>query len=167
VTLREFGERDVAEYVASFAADPDQGRRIGVPRDPVESEVLADLPRVAEDAARGEFLWLAACGAADELLGCVWVHHVVFKHRRLELGLLVLPQARGRGIGARAVDLACGWAFDELGFERVEMTTTPDNASLRAVAPKAGFVEEGIMRSRDVERGVRVDIVMLGRLRPE
>jgi RimJ/RimL family protein N-acetyltransferase len=166
VTLRAFGPADVEPYVASFAADPDQGRLLGIERDPVASEVRADLPRVAEQAGRGEFLWLAVCGDDDELLGCVWVHHVVARHRRLELGLLVVPAARGRGIGTRAVDLACAWAFEELGFDRVEMTTTPDNAGIRALAPGAGFAEEGIMRSRDLERGRRVDVVIFGRLRP-
>jgi len=165
LTLRAFGPADAGPYVASFAHDPDQGRLLGVASDPVEAEVLADLPAVAAQAERGEFLWLAVAGEDDELLGCVWVHHVVWKHRRLEFGLLVISQGRRRGIGARAIDLACRWAFDELGFDRVEMTTTPDNSGIRALGPRAGFREEGIMRSRDLERGRRVDIVMLGRVR--
>jgi len=163
ITLRVFEPGDVEPYVASFAEDAEQGRLLGVERDPTVAGVLEDLPKVEEEAADGRFLWLAIAG--DALLGCIWVHHVEWRHARLELGVLVVPGARGRGVAAQAVDLVCRWAFDELGFERVEMTTTPDNAAVRSLASRAGFAEEGIMRSRDVERGQRVDIVMLARLR--
>jgi RimJ/RimL family protein N-acetyltransferase len=165
VLLREFRESDIPPFLASFAADPEQGRLMGFETDPVEAEALAELREIAASAERGEGMWLTVCDEADAPLGCIWVPEVKWKHKRLELGLLVFPEARGRGVGTRAIEVACDWAFGELGFERVIMETTSDNAGMRAVAARAGFQEEGVMRSHALERGRRVDIVVLGRLR--
>jgi RimJ/RimL family protein N-acetyltransferase len=165
LSLREFRESDVAPYLASFAADPEQGRLMGFDADPVEAEAFNELRESAEEADRGKAMWLAVCDETDAPVGCIWVPGVSWTHRRLELGLLVFGAARGRGVATRAVELACEWAFGELGFDRVEMQTTTDNAGMRAVALRAGFEEEGVMRGRALERGRRVDIVMLGRLR--
>ena len=165
LVLREFRESDIAPFLASFAADPEQGRLMGFEHDPDESEALKELAESVEHAKRGESIWLAVCDEADAPVGCIWVPEVKWKHKRLELGLLVFPSARGRGVGTRAVEVACEWAFGELGFERVMMETTSDNAGMRATAARAGFQEEGVLRSHALERGRRVDIVVLGRLR--
>ena len=47
------------------------------------------------------------------------------------------------------------------------MTTTPDNQAVFALARRLGFVQEGVLRRRNVERGVRVDVVWFGVLREE
>jgi RimJ/RimL family protein N-acetyltransferase len=47
------------------------------------------------------------------------------------------------------------------------MTTLPDNAASLALAQKIGFTREGLLRSRNFERGKHVDIVMLGLLAGE
>jgi RimJ/RimL family protein N-acetyltransferase len=41
------------------------------------------------------------------------------------------------------------------------MTTLPDNEGALALARKIGFTREGLLRSRNFERGKFVDIVML------
>ena len=57
------------------------------------------------------------------------------------------------------------WAFEELELERIEITTTPDNAAARALAASLGFSQEGVMIGRNLERGRRVDVMILARLR--
>jgi RimJ/RimL family protein N-acetyltransferase len=56
---------------------------------------------------------------------------------------------------------------DAKSFQRVEMTTIPENQAVPALAARLGFTQEGILRSRDVERGRRVDIMWFGLLREE
>jgi ribosomal-protein-serine acetyltransferase len=65
------------------------------------------------------------------------------------------------------VTLAISWAFDTYDLLRMEMTTTPDNPAVRALAQRLGFSQEGVLRARNVERGRRVDIVWFGLLREE
>jgi RimJ/RimL family protein N-acetyltransferase len=57
--------------------------------------------------------------------------------------------------------------FEDLGLERAQLVTTPDNAGSLAVARRVGFAEEGLLRGRDIEDGERIDVVVLGRLRSD
>ena len=63
------------------------------------------------------------------------------------------------GIAVRALRLACRFAFDQLGAQRIELRTHPDNAASIRVAEKAGFTREGIERSSREIRGQRHDSV--------
>ncbi|MDX6511982.1 MAG: Acetyltransferase domain, partial [Gaiellaceae bacterium] len=60
-----------------------------------------------------------------------------------------------------------GWAFAELGLDRIELTTTAANVAAQALAKHLGFTREGVLRGRELERGRRVDIVMYGLLRED
>ena len=114
----------------------------------------------------GEFLGLAVTDETGKpFLGHVMLHTLDFRHRRGEIGYWLVPSARGQGNGKAAVSLLVEWAFARLDLERLEITTTPENTAARALAGSLGFAEEGIMRARNVERGRRVDIVLLARLR--
>ena len=81
--------------------------------------------------------------------------------------VLLRAAVRGRGVGTAAVGAALEWAFGGLGLLRVEMTTTPDNLAVAAMARRMGFSQEGVLRARNVERGRRVDVVWFGLLREE
>jgi RimJ/RimL family protein N-acetyltransferase len=50
---------------------------------------------------------------------------------------------------------------------RIEMTTLPDNEASLGLARKLGFQREGVMRSRNFERGRHVDLVLLSLLASE
>jgi RimJ/RimL family protein N-acetyltransferase len=58
------------------------------------------------------------------------------------------PAHRGRGVASRAVALACDVAFGELGVERLEILTDPDNTGSRRVALRNAFVEIGMRDGR-------------------
>jgi RimJ/RimL family protein N-acetyltransferase len=102
----------------------------------------------------------------DAALGALYVHSVDRHHRRCELGFFLVPAARGRGLASEALELLIGWLFGEGGFERVEMTTTPDNDAVFRIAERLGFAHEGTLRSRNLERGRRVDVAWFGLLAP-
>ena len=116
--------------------------------------------------ARGEFLGLAVTDPTKRpFLGHVMLHTLAWRHKRGEVGYWLVPAARGRGVGATAVSLLVEWAFAELELERIEITTTPDNTGARALAESLGFKAEGVMMARNLERGRRVDVLLLARLR--
>lgn len=95
------------------------------------------------------------------------LHTVSETHRRCEIGFWVIPSARRTGIASAAVERFLDWIFDTLPMDRVEMTTTPDNLPTRGLATRLGFTEEGTYRKRNLERGVRVDMMIFGLLRDE
>src|SRR4051794_15083710 len=164
VRLRPLRREDAAAYVGAFADDPELARSRGLERDPDEASFLADLD-VSED---DDFMELAIADAqGDALLGSVILHSLDWRHGHGELGYWLVAAERGRGLATRALGLAVRWMFEDLGLERAEIVTTPDNAASLAVARRLGFVEEGLLRKRDVERGERIDVVLLGLLREE
>ena len=147
VVLRRLRADDAAAYVAAFRADPDLGRLLGYEEDPSEAVVLDHAERLAESAAEGRVVELAVSERDDDaFLGSVILHSFDWKHRRCEVGFWLVPAARGRGIGSRAVALAVSWALGELDLLRVEMTTTPDNGAVFALARRLGFAQEGVLR---------------------
>jgi ribosomal-protein-alanine N-acetyltransferase len=97
----------------------------------------------------------------DAYLGGVNFHNIRLDHRRAEVGFWLAPWARRRGVGSAAVTAACEWAFGHWQLKRIEMTTLPDNVGALALAEKIGATREGLLRSRNLERGGYVDIVML------
>jgi RimJ/RimL family protein N-acetyltransferase len=82
-----------------------------------------------------------------------------------EMSYWVFPAERGRGLASRIARLACNYAFVDLGVERMEVYVEPDNVASRRAAQNAGFVEEGVPRSRAVTAGgERRDMVLYSRL---
>ena len=149
-----------AAYAAAFRDDPELGRLIGTEADPDEA-------RVRQRAIADRRFELAIVDEDDAFAGMVLLHSLDERHRHCEVGFWLVPAARGNGVATRAVRLVVSWAFEELDLLRVEMTTTPDNAGVFALAERLGFTHEGVLRKRNVERGQRVDVVWFGVLREE
>ncbi len=168
VTLRWMSVDDAPACAAAFRDDPDLGRLIGVEHDPDETGIRERIARQEEHAVEGRSLQLAiADPAGDAYWGSMILHSFDWHSRRAEIGFWLVPAARGRGLGAAAVSLAVGWAFTELDLLRMEMTTTPENPAVPALAHRLGFTQEGVLRARNIERGQRVDIIWFGLLREE
>jgi RimJ/RimL family protein N-acetyltransferase len=166
VRLRALRLDDAALYAAAFVDDPQLGFLAGEDPDPDEAAVRR---RIVEDgpeyavAGQGIEFAVAACDD-DRFLGSAILFHLDWRHLRGEIGFWLVPAARGRGVAARAVDLLVGWAFGTLELQRLWLETYPDNVATRRVAERAGFVEEGLLRSHARERGRRMSLVVYGRL---
>jgi RimJ/RimL family protein N-acetyltransferase len=165
VTVRPLLPADAPAFAGAFREDPTLGMMLGLETDTTEADVLR---QAVEEPAPGRLPSLAIADAGSlEFLGSIGLYRIDQHNRRAEVGFWLLPSARGRGLATRAVRLVTGWALESLGFHRVEITTAPDNAATRRLAAGLGFVEEGVMTERNLERGRRVDVVMLAMLRHE
>jgi RimJ/RimL family protein N-acetyltransferase len=166
--LRPERPDDAAAMARAFADDPQLAVDWGI--DIVLDEKTA-LEWITEHAAlweQGEGRHFAVADPdTDEMIGGVNFHNIRLEHHRAEVGFWLAPGARRRGIGSAAVIAACRWAIGRWDLVRIEMTTLPDNAGSLALARKAGFQREGLLRGRNFERGAQVDIVMLGLLAPD
>lgn len=63
------------------------------------------------------------------------------------IGYWLVRDARGRGLCTAALRRLCRFAFDDLGLERLELMTDPENVASQRVAEKVGFRREGVLRS--------------------
>jgi aminoglycoside 6'-N-acetyltransferase len=66
------------------------------------------------------------------------------------------PAYTGRGVGARAVDLACRYLFETHGASRVALLTSKDNAGAQRAYERAGFVRVREALDTDTRGGVRI-----------
>jgi RimJ/RimL family protein N-acetyltransferase len=85
--------------------------------------------------------------ANGEVVGwCDIQRHPFPSHsHRGTLGMGVVPEYRGRGIGARLLDQTLKQAF-AAGFVRVELNVRADNLRAMRLYEKLGFVREGLLR---------------------
>jgi [ribosomal protein S5]-alanine N-acetyltransferase len=168
VILRPLLGEDADDYAAAFVQDPDLGRLLGIEEDPDGQAVRGTVERQSDHAGEDKAVELAiADPVSREFWGALLLHQVNWHHRRCEVGFWLIPEQRGRGIATRAVSLAVSWVFADLEMVRMEMNTTPENPAVPALARRLGFAQEGIQRSRNLERGRRVDIIWFGLLREE
>ncbi len=85
--------------------------------------------------------------------------------RNGHIGYWCAPHARGLGVTTRALRLLCRHGFDDLGLERLELVTDPENQASQRVAEKVGFQREGVLRSHMLHPdGRRRDSVMFSLL---
>jgi RimJ/RimL family protein N-acetyltransferase len=85
--------------------------------------------------------------------------------RNGSIGYWCAREARGRGLTTRALRLLSRYALEDLGLERLELITDPDNHASQRVAEKVGFQREGVLRSHLLHPdGRRRDSVMFSLL---
>ncbi|MDQ1673714.1 MAG: hypothetical protein QOC98_2276 [Frankiaceae bacterium] len=73
------------------------------------------------------------------------------------VGYWTAPQARGAGVGRRAVASLCRWGFGFLALERISWTAAVGNDASRRLAEAVGFTVEGVARRGLVLHGRRID----------
>ncbi|MPQ97076.1 GNAT family N-acetyltransferase [Modestobacter sp. I12A-02628] len=162
-TLRGAGLRlrpwrdDDADAVAAACQDPEIQRWTTVPV-PYRHEDAAFFvgPLARQTWAEGGALF--AVEGAGGLLGSMGLHHLV--DGLGAVGYWTVPAARGRGVTSEALRVLSRWLLTERGAVRVELVAEPANTGSCRVAERAGFRREGVLRSRMLLRGERVDVAM-------
>ena len=119
---------------------------------------------VTTASARAEGRALTTAVEADgRLLGSAGLH-VTPGLLGPAVGYWLAPWARGQGFAAEAARALADWALVR-GAPRVHLTADVHNLASRAVARRAGFVEEGVVRSGLPYRdGTRGDAALYSRL---
>jgi DNA-binding CsgD family transcriptional regulator/RimJ/RimL family protein N-acetyltransferase len=85
----------------------------------------------------------------------------------VEVGYLLAPWARGHGHAARALRLACAWAFTSLGTQVVTWYAYAGNDASLHTARRVGFqVPDHVFRGFGAQRGTRRDS-WVGTLTPD
>jgi len=98
-------------------------------------------------------------------VGNVWLWAIDGRHRKAEIRIVIgAAEARGRGVGSRAIDLASHYAFDQLGLHRVYAYVLALNPRARRAFEKAGFALEGTLRDDRTVGDGYVDSYVLSRL---
>jgi ribosomal-protein-alanine N-acetyltransferase len=84
-----------------------------------------------------------------------------------EIGIALLPQWRGRGIGWRAQAMLCDYLFSVSPARRIEARTHGENIAEQKSLAKAGFQLEGVIRAGEFRDGQWRDGQIFSRLRDD
>jgi [ribosomal protein S5]-alanine N-acetyltransferase len=84
-----------------------------------------------------------------------------------EIGIALLPEWRGQGIGWRAQAIFCSYLFEHTPVQRIEAATHPENAAEQRSLEKAGFTLEGVVRAAEFRAGQWRDGYLYSRLRTD
>jgi [ribosomal protein S5]-alanine N-acetyltransferase len=83
----------------------------------------------------------------------------------LEIGILLWPEHRGRGLGTAAQRLLADYLFETTAANRLQATTGADNIPEQRALERAGFQREGVLRGVGFLHGAWRDGLLYSRLR--
>jgi RimJ/RimL family protein N-acetyltransferase len=83
-----------------------------------------------------------------KVLGCAGINQVVLQHKVGNLGYWVRKSALNQEVCTQAARQVAAFAFDTLGFNRIEIHVLTDNKASNAVASKLGGEYEGVFRNK-------------------
>jgi putative acetyltransferase len=125
--------------------------------------------RLTENCAPGKIDLLLCAERDDKVVGSCGLHPVGPAVRRRHawlLGISVLPEAQGLGVGSALMAAMCDYADRWVGALRLELTVYVDNDKASALYRKFGFVIEGTFKGYALRDGVYVDAYAMARFHP-
>jgi RimJ/RimL family protein N-acetyltransferase len=159
-----------ADHLGAFApmtADPDVLRYTRFPDPPEPGFPREWLARYDAGRATGtkEAFAIESDDEEGTLLGVALMVDADRAAGSAELGYLVAPEARGRGVATAAVRALTRWALDE-GLQRLTLLIDAGNAGSRAVAERCGYALERIDHDAELRPGRRGDLCVYGLTSP-
>jgi RimJ/RimL family protein N-acetyltransferase len=162
--LEPFGESHLDE-LTELLDDPELLRFTRVPEPAPEGFAATWLARYEEGRADGTREAFAIVDEADgRFLGLALAPSIDRESATLELGYVVAPADRGRGVATAALRLLTEWAFAEAGAERIELLISVQNIASKRVAERCGYRRDGVLRSAYFKQGRREDTELWSRL---
>ncbi|MGE5134653.1 MAG: GNAT family N-acetyltransferase [Gemmatimonadota bacterium] len=148
VALRRLSGDDVP-WITEACGDRELSRHVpAIPFPYSQADARAFVARAARDWAAGEgAVFVIARADTGVGLGTVGLHLTPADPGLGTVGYWLCRDARGQGSATSALRLVSGWAFADLGIERLQLITAPENMPSQRVAERAGFTREGLLRA--------------------
>jgi ribosomal-protein-alanine N-acetyltransferase len=161
IRLRPTGDSDLPAIVEQ-SRDPETIRwTLSVPNPPGgyqlshAQEFLTTIVSGWEDGSRLNWTVEAIRGGVRQHCGLVTLR--LEDPGWAEIGFVLHPRARGRGLMSGAVRLVRDYGFDVVGLSTLRWRAKAGNWPSRWVAAAAGFTFDGLVRRLLVQRGTLVD----------
>ncbi len=158
--IRTVEDEDLAGYHACLGVVARERIYLGLVDAP-ELEVCATWMKTV----RGRNFPFLVARASDRVIGWCDIapdERVGYQHLG-RLGMGLLPDWRGRGIGTRLLSAALADA-DRIGLERIELSVFVGNGPAQRLYRRLGFVVEGLQRKSRKLDGRYDDQILMARL---
>ena len=169
VRLRDVTLAD-ADMLDAWSADPVLGGEFndfGLEPRPIDRDALKRGP--LRNERNGQMIVERV--ADGRPIGTVGWHKVGYgpnpESDAMNVGIELLPDARGQGFGGEAHAQLAVFLFAETSVNRIEAQTDIENTAEQRSLEKAGFRREGIARRSQFRAGTFHDLVTFARLRDD
>jgi len=169
VRLRDVTLAD-ADMLDDWSADPVLGGEFndfGLEPRPIDREALRRGP--LRNERNGQLIVERIADLVP--LGTVGWHKVGYgpgtASEAWNIGIELLPHARGQGYGAEAQAQLASFLFAQTRMNRIEAQTDVENIAEQRSLEKAGFRREGVARGSQFRAGGYHDLVVYARLRDD
>lgn len=142
VVLRPFTIDDIPTLVAAYAEASIQRWHVTSLTEAEAEEWIASRPELW----RSEKMVNWAVTADSVVVGRVGLKSIDLEQGVAEITYWILAEHRRRGYARRAVEVVTGWAFNDLGLRRIELTHSTQNLPSCRVAEASGYILEGTKR---------------------
>lgn len=115
----------------------------------------------------GGLRFVVCAGDSDKPIGLISATSISHMNNSCELGSLLSPEYRGKGVIQKAWLKVFEYLFAQLGMNRVECFILADNLASRRSHEKFGLVKEGVHRQAVYKDGGYKDLVVYSILKDE
>lgn len=142
VWLRPAIEDDAAELIRGMDSVAAEGKYFL--RSRVERDVETERAFIARTRERGDLILVAVVQGRPVGWLNLFRGQPEFLRHTAVLGMGVIKDFRGQGIGSALLDSGLKWAAEQ-GIEKVNLGVRASNRRARAIYYRFGFVEEGVL----------------------
>lgn len=133
IILRQVKLTDMADVIEISFYD-------GKPAATIE-EAIGMQEKIDQDYANGESIhWAIVDKETNEVMGTLGYYRG-FENKAGEVGCVLRPKFRGKGLMTAALELAIAFGFETIGLEKVVAVTTRENAKAIVLIGRLGFVQ--------------------------
>lgn len=143
--------------------DPEMGRHTNVPCQPTEKRSVGfvNWMKRLNESGKGK-AW--AIVYEGKVIGFIRLNSIDKRSSSAMVGYEFAKHFWGRGLATEAVKELVRFCHDELQLHRLEAWVYNGNVASAKVLEKAGFIQEGILRSKAIHRNERRDEWIFGHL---
>ncbi|QNN54187.1 GNAT family N-acetyltransferase [Nocardioides mesophilus] len=143
--------------IEQLLTDPDALRFTPIPDPPPAGFAREWFERYQAGEADGTRRMWAVLDEDETFLGLGVAPRIDTMTRTVELGYMILPEARGRGVATSVLRQLTDWALGEQGMLRIQLLISAGNHGSKGVAARCGYLYEGTMRSTHLKQDRRDD----------
>ena len=116
----------------------------------------------------GDFFdWAIVCRDTKKMIGTCGFTRFDFANNSAEIGYVINPEFKGKGIATEACDRVIRFGFENLALNRIECRFMVENSASRRVMEKNNMTFEGVRREGMLIKGKYRDIGVCSILRSE
>lgn len=129
-------------------------------------EVMKFIERYKKELeGNEEITWGITLKETNKLIGTCCLGDFDEGARRAEIGYDITRTEWGKGYATEALEAVIDFGFNVMNLNRIEATITPGNDASVKVLSKLNFIQEGIVRERDLIKGKLEDGIIMSILK--